>query len=579
MTRTRTPLRHALRPRSRTDLGLVARSNSFEDFLLEFNKEFVTTILTRNTPFRVRGEVCDHAVTGTRVVPIREEAIMATPAETQSVIRSLIPARIDRLPWSPFHTRMVIALGVAWILDGLEITVASAVADTLTQPETLGLSSAAVGLIATVYLAGEVVGALFFGRLSDKLGRRNLFMITLGVYLVGSGLTAFTLGSSAGWIVFLYVTRFIAGMGIGGEYAAINSAIDELIPARFRGRVDIAINGTYWAGAILGTLGTFIFLKAIDLSLGWRLAFLIGPVLGLVILLVRRNLPESPRWQVMNGRVEAAERSISHIEHEVESTGATLPAVDDSKAIELQPTEKIGYLALTRVLFRDYPSRSVLGAVLMISQSFLYNAIFFTYTLVLGKFYGVASESAPLYLIAFAVGNLAGPLTLGHFFDTIGRRKMITGTYLLSGLLLAVSAVLFNAGVLNAITQTIAWCVIFYFASAGASAAYLTVSEIFPLEVRAKAIAVFFAIAQCFGALGPVIYGALIGDGSQPFPLFLGYLLGAAVMMVGGLVAWFLAVDAEGKSLEDIATPLAATGARRRTGSVRAEGATRPYSP
>jgi MFS family permease len=352
-----------------------------------------------------------------------------------------------------------------------------------------------------------------------------------------------------------------------------------LIPARFRGRVDIAINGTYWAGAILGTLGTFVFLKAIDLSLGWRLAFLIGPVLGLVILLVRRNLPESPRWQVMNGRVEAAERSISHIEQEVESTGATLPAVDESKAIELRPTEKIGYLALTRVLFRDYPSRSILGAVLMISQSFLYNAIFFTYTLVLGKFYGVASEAAPLYLIAFAVGNLLGPLTIGHFFDTIGRRKMIAGTYLLSGLLLAVSAVLFNAGVLNAITQTIAWCVIFYFASAGASAAYLTVSEIFPLEVRAKAIAVFFAIAQCFGALGPVIYGALIGDGSQPFLLFLGYLLGAAVMMVGGLVAWFLAVDAEGKSLEDIATPLAAAGARRRTGSVRAEGATRPYSP
>ena len=245
----------------------------------------------------------------------------------------------------------------------------------------------------------------------------------------------------------------------------------------------------------------------------------------------------------------------------MESTGATLPAVDESKAIELQPTEKIGYLALTRVLFRDYPSRSILGAALMISQSFLYNAIFFTYTLVLGKFYGVASESAPLYLIAFAVGNLAGPLTLGHFFDTIGRRKMIAGTYLLSGLLLAVSAVLFNAGVLNAITQTIAWCVIFFFASAGASAAYLTVSEIFPLEVRAKAIAVFFAIAQCFGALGPVIYGALIGDGSQPFLLFLGYLLGAGVMIAGGLVAWFLAVDAEGKSLEDVATPLAAAGA------------------
>ncbi|MDT5080620.1 MAG: hypothetical protein QOJ80_5257, partial [Mycobacterium sp.] len=271
---------------------------------------------------------------------------MAKPAATQGgEIRSLIPARIDRLPWSPFHTRLVVALGVAWILDGLEITVASAVADTLSQPETLGLSSAAVGFLATVYLAGEVVGALFFGRLSDKLGRRNLFMVTLGVYLVGSGLTALTLGNGAGWVVFLYVTRFIAGMGIGGEYAAINSAIDELIPARYRGRVDIAVNGTYWAGAILGTLGTFVFLKTMDLSLGWRLAFLIGPVLGLVILLVRRHLPESPRWQVMNGRVDEAEKSIAFIEHEVESTGVTLPPVDETKVIELKPTEKIGYLA------------------------------------------------------------------------------------------------------------------------------------------------------------------------------------------------------------------------------------------
>jgi MFS family permease len=474
-------------------------------------------------------------------------------------IRSLIPARIDRLPWSPFHTRMVVALGVAWVLDGLEITVASAVADTLTQPETLHMSSAAVGLVATVYLAGEVFGALYFGRLSDKLGRRNLFMITLGVYLLGSGLTAFTMGNSVGWLAYLYLTRFIAGMGIGGEYAAINSAIDELIPARYRGRVDIAVNGTYWAGAIIGTLGTFVFLKVVDLSLGWRLAFLIGPVLAVVILLVRRNLPESPRWQVMNGRAEEAEQTISYIEQEVAATGATLPEVDPAKAIELRPTADIGYLALTRVLFRDYPSRAVLGAALMISQSFLYNAIFFTYTLVLGKFYGVPSGSTPLYLVAFAVGNLLGPLTIGRLFDTIGRRKMITGTYLLSGILLAVSSALFQAGLLNAITQTIAWCVIFFFASAGASAAYLTVSEIFPLEVRAKAIAVFFAIAQCFGALGPVIYGALIGDAVRSFPLFLGYLLGAAVMIAGGLIAWFLAVDAEGKSLEDIAAPLAAS--------------------
>ncbi|WP_246398440.1 MFS transporter [Mycobacterium vicinigordonae] len=489
---------------------------------------------------------------------MREEPIISTSDGVTGSIRSLIPARIDRLPWSAFHTRMVVALGVAWVLDGLEITVASAVADTLTAPETLHLSAAAVGFAATIYLIGEVAGALFFGQLSDKLGRRNLFMVTLAVYLVGSALTAFTMGNSAGWIAFLYATRFVAGTGIGGEYAAINSAIDELIPARYRGRVDIAVNGTYWAGAILGTLGTFVFLKVIDLSLGWRLAFLLGPVLALVILLVRRNLPESPRWQVMNGRTEEAEKSIAHIEEEVRATGATLPEVDESRAIELKPAEKIGYLALTRVLFRDYPSRSVLGASLMISQSFLYNAIFFTYTLVLGKFYHVSSASAPLYLVAFAVGNLLGPLMLGRFFDTIGRRKMIAGTYVSSGLLLAVSAGLFEAGALNAITQTVAWCLIFFIASAGASAAYLTVSEIFPLEVRAKAIAVFFAIAQSFGALGPVIYGALIGDGANPTMLFLGYLLGAVVMMAGGLIAWFLAVDAEGRSLEDIATPLAA---------------------
>ncbi|WP_067566674.1 MFS transporter [Nocardia acidivorans] len=474
-------------------------------------------------------------------------------------IRTLIPARIDRLPWSRFHTRMVVALGVAWILDGLEITVASAVADTLTEPEALQLSSAAVGFLATVYLAGEVAGALLFGSLSDRLGRRRLFVVTLGVYLVGSGLTAFTLGGGAGWLAFLYLTRFIAGMGIGGEYAAINSAIDELIPARYRGRVDIAVNGTYWAGAILGTLGSYILLNRVSLDLGWRLGFLIGPVLGLVIVLVRRDLPESPRWQIMHGRSEAAEASITAIEREVAATGVRLPPVEESRAIDITPADQIGYRALTRILFREYPSRAVLGASLMISQSFLYNAIFFTYTLVLGKFYDVPSTATPLYLIAFAVGNLLGPLLIGRFFDTVGRRVMIAGTYIGSGALLAFSACLFYSGALNAITQTVCWCVIFFFASAGASAAYLTVSEIFPLEVRAKAIAVFFAIAQCFGALGPVIYGALIGDGTSPGGLFAGYLVGAGVMIAGGVIAYRLAVDAEGRALEDIAPPLSAT--------------------
>ena len=484
---------------------------------------------------------------------------MATEA-TDRTIRSLIPARLDRLPWSPFHTRLVLALGVAWVLDGLEITVASAIAETLTEPTTLGLSPTAVGLIATVYLIGEVVGALFFGRHSDRLGRRKLFMLTLGVYLGGSGLTALTLGSGPGWIAFLYATRFIAGMGIGGEYAAINSAIDELIPARYRGRIDIAINGTYWFGAILGTLGSLIFLNVFDPSLGWRLGFLIGPVLGLFILVLRRHLPESPRWQVMHGRKDEAEESIDYIENEVRDGGRTIPEVDDSKAIELRPERSHGYIALLRVLFKTYPKRSILGATLMITQSFLYNSIFFTYTIVLGTFYGVEASATPWYLIAFAVGNFIGPLALGHLFDTLGRRKMIAGTYILSGVLLAISAFLFNAGLLNALTQTIAWCIIFFFASAGASSAYLTVSEIFPLEVRAMAIAVFFAIAQGFGALGPVLYGALIGDGSNPTLLVYGYLLAAVIMIIGGLVETFLGIDAENKPLEDVAQPLTFVG-------------------
>jgi MFS family permease len=494
----------------------------------------------------------------------------APEAKAPGAIRSLIPARIDRLPWSPFHTRMVIALGVAWILDGLEITVASAAAAQLTSEDTLGLTTTQVGLMATVYLAGEVVGALFFGSLADRLGRRKLFIITLAVYLVGSGLTALTLGNGWGSLVFLYATRFIAGMGIGGEYAAINSAIDELIPARFRGRVDLMVNGTYWAGAIIGTLGTFIFLNQLEPSIGWRVAFLLGPILGLIIIFIRRHLPESPRWQVMHGHEAEAEKTIDYIEHEVEAGGRTLPQVPEDKAVEITPAEKIGYFALARVLFKEYPQRAIYGATLMITQSFLYNAIFFTYTIVLTTYYGVEAESAPLYLIAFAIGNLAGPFVLGHLFDTVGRRKMISGTYILSGLLLAVTAFLFQADVLTATTQTIAWCLIFFFASAGASAGYLTVSEIFPQEVRAKAIAVFFAIAQCFGALGPVIYGALIGEGESRGPLFGGYLLGAGVMIVGGLVAAFLGVDAENKSLEDVATPLS----MRRPGT-RAEGAAR----
>jgi MFS family permease len=482
----------------------------------------------------------------------------AATATPDGAVRSLIPARIDRLPWSPFFTRMVMALGVAWILDGLEIQIAGIVVPTLTDKATLGLSGTAVGAVASVYLAGEVVGALVFGKLSDRLGRKNLFMVTLGIYLVGSGLTALTLGNGAAWVAFLYLTRFIAGVGIGGEYAAINSAIDEMMPARFRGRVDIAVNGTYWAGALIATFAQLIIFNNVGKDLAWRLGFVIGPVLGLVILLVRRHLPESPRWLMMKGREQEAEAEISRMEHWVQDKHGSLPEVDESRAITISPTSEMGYTTLVKVLFQEMPRRATLGATLMITQSFLYNAIFFTYGLVLKQFYGVSDSSLPYYFIAFALGNLAGPLLLGHLFDTIGRRKMISGTYLLSGSLLLATAILFQAGALTGVTQTLAWSVIFFFASAGASAAYLTVSEIFPIEVRAKAIAVFFAIAQGFGALGPVIYGSLVGDGKNSTHLFLGYLLGAAVMIGGGIVAAVLGVDAEGKSLEDIATPLSA---------------------
>ena len=480
----------------------------------------------------------------------------ATPDTVGSQgIRSLIPARIDRLPWSRFHTRMVIALGVAWVLDGLEITIAANVGPDLTLSNTLHMSASGVADIATWYLIGEVIGALFFGQLSDKLGRKNLFLVTLAVYLVGSGLTALT-PRGGEWFLFLYATRVIAGMGIGGEYAAINSAIDEMIPARYRGRVDIAVNGTYWAGAFLGTIVTLVALNNIAPKYGWRIAFLVGPVLALVILFVRRHLPESPRWQIMHGHEKEAEGSISEIEGDVAATKGKLPPVDPSREIEITPTEQIGYLALLRVLFSHYPSRSVLGATLMITQSFLYNAIFFTYGLVLEFFFNVPVTDTAYYFMAFAAGNLLGPLTIGRLFDTIGRRKMISGTYLLSGVLLVITALLFKNGALNAVTQTLCWTVIFFFASAGASAGYLTVSEIFPLEVRAKAIAVFFAIAQCFGSLGSHLYGHLIGTGKDPNSLFWGYILGAGAMILGGLVAVFFAVDAEGKSLEDVATPL-----------------------
>src|SRR5580658_4884743 len=485
--------------------------------------------------------------------------VAAKQQQQQQPVRSTIPARLDRLRWSPFHTRLVLGLGTAWILDGLEITIASSVSGKLTAASTLNLSTTQASAIGTIYLVGEVIGALVFGRMSDKLGRRKLFMWTLAVYLAGTGLTALT-PKGTGWIVYLYATRIIAGLGIGGEYSAINSAIDEMMPARYRGRTDVWINGTYWLGAIIGTFVTFLLLNSLRTSIGWRIAFLAGPALAIVILYVRRNLPESPRWLITHGRVREAEEEMRRIEEVAARDGQQLHPVPDSAAIVIRPQKRYGYLTLLRVAFRRYPQRAILGATLMITQSFLYNAIFFTYALVLTKFYGISNNAVPLYGLAFAVGNLAGPLLLAPLFDSVGRKKMISGTYLLSGAMLAFSAWLFAAGVLGAAGQTFIWIVIFFFASAGASAGYLTVSEIFPIEIRAEALAVFFAIAQVFGAVGPAFYGSLIGNGANRASLAIGYLVGGGIMIIGGVVEAMFGINAEGKSLETIAPPLTEVG-------------------
>ncbi|SMH33533.1 MFS transporter [Azospirillum agricola] len=487
-----------------------------------------------------------------------------TSGDDGTTIRNLIPLRMDRLPWARFHWTVVVGLGVSWILDGIEIQLIAASG----FKESLGMSSAEVGFAGTAYLVGQVVGALVFGRLTDRWGRRRLFLVTLALYLVASGIAGL---AWTPW--FLHVWRFVAGLGIGGEYTAINSAIDELIPARYRGRVDIAVNGTYWAGAMLGAVGSVFLLDRalLPADVGWRIAFFIGPVLGLVIIHLRRHIPESPRWMVTHGQAEEAERIVARIEAEVRAQGRELPPVDAGRALCLQPEGAVPFARLAEVFFRQYPSRTVLGVTMMVTQSFLYNAIFFTYALVLQNFYHLSESRAALYFFPFAAGNLLGPLLLGPLFDTVGRRRMIVGTYLLAGAVLLASAFLFRQGALTAGTHTVLWCASFFFASAGASSAYLTVSEIFPLEVRGQAISYFFAVGQLVGSTGPLLFGWLVGDGTEREPLFWGYVVGSVVMIAGGLVALVCGVDAERKGLEEIAEPLG-TVARRAGGPAPSDG-------
>jgi MFS family permease len=465
-------------------------------------------------------------------------------------IESYVPARLDRMPWSRWHWLIVGALGATWILDGLEVTLAGSLAGILTHRETLGLSDAQVGASATFYLAGAVIGALFFGYGTDRLGRKKLFFITVAVYLIATALTAFS-WSFASYAFF----RALTGAGIGGEYAAINSAIDELIPARFRGRVALFINGSYWIGAAMGSASTIILLDPhyLPLWLGWRLAFGIGATLGLVVIFFRRWIPESPRWLLIHGRGAEAEAIVDEVERTL-APGVLPP--HDNPPTRVRTRTHTPWSQIWHTIVHEHRRRSLLGFVLMLTQAFFYNAIFFTYGLVLMRFYGVPAQNVGGYLLPFALGNVLGPLLLGHLFDTIGRRKMISATYALSGLLLALTGWLFHAGMLTAQTQTIAWMIIFFVASAAASSAYLTVSEIFPLEIRALAIAIFYAFGTLAGGVGaPILFGWIIGTGSKT-ALLIGYLIGAALMIGGAFVEAFLGVDAERKSLEDVATPL-----------------------
>ncbi len=474
-------------------------------------------------------------------------------SDSDRIIETDIPARLDALRWSGFHTRVVLALGITWILDGLEVTLAGALSGALKEDPALKFSNLDVGFANSAYLAGAVIGALGFGWLTDRIGRKKLFFITLALYLTATAATALS------WNLASYaVFRFLTGAGIGGEYTAINSTIQELVPARYRGWTDLVINGSFWLGAAMGAVCAIVLLDpaVISQAYGWRLAYFTGAILGLIVLFMRMWIPESPRWLMIHGQPQRAEEIVAEIEISAHqkakpSVLAALPK------IRLTMRDHTPLKEVAQTLFVLYRQRSLVGLVLMASQAFFYNAIFFTYALVLTDFFGIPSNHVGWYILPFAAGNFLGPLLLGRLFDTLGRRVMIAVTYGMSGILLAISGYLFSIDVLSAQTQTIAWMIIFFFASPAASAAYLTVSETFPIEVRALAIAVFYAIGTGIGGVaGPALFGVLIDTGSRN-SVFAGYLFGAVLMIVAAIVGWRYAIAAERQPLESVARPLA----------------------
>lgn len=472
------------------------------------------------------------------------------PPDNDRIIETSIPARLDNLRWSGFHTRVVLALGITWVLDGLEVTLAGSLAGALKESPALRFSNFDVGFANSAYLAGAVLGALGFGWLTDRIGRKKLFFITLALYLTATAATALS------WSVASYALfRFLTGAGIGGEYTAINSTIQELVPARYRGWTDLLINGSFWIGAAIGAISAIVLLDPAVMAPdhGWRLAYLTGAFLGLIVFVMRMWIPESPRWLMIHGRPDEAHKIVEEIE---KSATGDVPQQTLPK-IRIRMRDHTPLREVARTLFTTYRTRSIVGLVLMAAQAFFYNAIFFTFALVLTDFFHIPANNVGWYLLPFAAGNFLGPLLLGRLFDTLGRRVMITLTYAVSGVLLAISGYLFSIGALSAQGQTIAWMVIFFFASPAASAAYLTVSETFPLEVRALAIALFYAIGTGIGGVaGPALFGALIDTGSRN-SVFAGYLFGSALMVVAAVVAWRYAIAAERKSLETVAPPLA----------------------
>jgi MFS family permease len=500
---------------------------------------------------------------------------MATQEMAQGrIVETRIPARLDRLPWARWHWMVLVGLGTVWILDGLEVTIVGTISSRLTESGSgLAITDSQVGLAAAIYVGGACLGALFFGWLADRMGRKKLFLITLALYIAATVLTAFS-----GSFLMFAACRFFTGAGIGGEYAAINSAIDELIPARVRGTVDLIINGSFWLGTAIGAALSIPLLNdsLFPVDVGWRLAFGLGAILGFAILLVRRNVPESPRWMFIHGRSKDAEALVDDIERQVKESAGVDELKEPKKAIKVREQESVGFLTIAKTVFGAYPRRTVVGLSLFVGQAFLYNAVFFTYALVLGTFYGVKPEAVGYYIVPFAIGNFLGPLVLGRLFDSVGRKPMIAGTYIVSGVLLVVTAFLFRADVWSAETQTAAWCVIFFFASAGASSAYLTVSEIFPMETRALAIAFFYAVGTAAGGItGPLLFGKLV-ESKDAGEVFWGYILGAALMIAAGIVQAAIGVEAAQKDLEEVAKPLSAEAAEEADDEPRFERPRRP---